>query len=73
MPQWTWPQNSLLVSRDPVAHDQIGWQIIERKRAEKGLKLLREMKREPAYIATAADLNHRLGTNDVNRIELVSV
>ena len=71
MPQWTWPQNGLLVSRDPVALDQIGWQIIERKRAEKGLKPLREMKREPTYIATAADRNHRLGTNDVNRIEVV--
>ena len=73
MPHWTWPQNSLLVSRDPVALDQIGWQMIDRKRAEKGLKPLRESKREPTYIATAADRNHRLGTNDLNRIEVVNV
>jgi len=73
MPQWTWPYNGVLVSLDPVALDYTGWQIIERKRAEKGMKSLKEMKREPAYIATAADANHRLGTNDPNRIEVVNV
>jgi hypothetical protein len=30
----------LMVSQDPVALDYTGWQIIERKRAEKGLKTL---------------------------------
>ena len=73
MPQWTWPYNGLLVARDPVALDYTGWQIIERKRAEKGMKPLKEMKREPTYIATAADASHRLGTNDPRRIELVEV
>jgi uncharacterized protein (DUF362 family) len=73
MPQWSWRYNGLLVSRDPVALDYTGWQIIERKRAEKGMKPLREMKREPRYIATAADGQHRLGVNDPNRIELIEV
>jgi len=73
MPQWTWPYNGLLVARDPVALDYTGWQIIERKRTEKGMKPLKEMKREPTYIATAADANHRLGINDPKRIELVEV
>ena len=73
MPQWAWPHNGLLVSRDPVALDQIGWQIIERKRAEKGMKPLKGMKREPTYIATAADAHHRLGTNDPKRIEVVNI
>jgi len=73
MPPWTWAYNGLLVARDPVALDYIGWQIIERKRAEKGMKPLRELKREPTYIATAADANHRLGTNDPKRIEVVEV
>ena len=73
MPQWTWPFNGLLVARDPVALDATGWQIIERKRAEKGMKPLKEMKREPRYIATAADAKHRLGTNDPKAIELVEV
>jgi hypothetical protein len=35
------------------------------------MKTLREMKREPKYIATAADGQHRLGTNDPGLIELV--
>lgn len=73
MPQWTWPFNGLLVARDRVALDYTGWQIIERKRAEKGRKTLKEMKREPTYIATAANLQHRLGTNDAKRIEVVEV
>jgi len=30
-----WPFNGLIVSRDPVALDYTGWQIIEQKRAEK--------------------------------------
>jgi uncharacterized protein (DUF362 family) len=71
MPQWTWPYNGLIVGTDPVALDYTGWQIIERKRAEKGMKSLKEMKREPVYIRTAADPNHRLGTNDPHRIKVV--
>lgn len=73
MPQWTWPYNGVILSRDPVALDHIGWQIIERKRAEKGMKSLKESKREPTYIATAADSQHRLGTNDPRQIDLVEV
>ncbi len=73
MPQWSWPYNGLIVARDPVALDYTGWQIIERKRAEKGMKPLRELHREPVYIATAADARHRLGTNDPNRIGVVEV
>jgi uncharacterized Fe-S center protein len=73
MPQWGWAFNGLLASRDPVALDFAGWQIIEQKRAEKGLPSLRAAKREPAYIARAADPEHRLGTNDPQRIERVEV
>jgi len=73
MPQWTWPCNSLLVSRDPVALDFVGWQMLEQKRAEKGMKSLRALGRAPDYIATAADANHRLGTNDPSQIEKVGV
>jgi uncharacterized protein (DUF362 family) len=73
MPQWSWPYNGLLVGQDPVALDTVGWQIIEKKRVEKGMKPLKEMKREPQYIATAADPQHRLGTNDPSRIERLEV
>jgi len=73
MPQWTWPYNALLMSRDPVALDYVGWQILEQKRAEKGMKSLRALGRSPDYIATAADPKHRLGTNDPNQIEVAEV
>ncbi len=72
-PEHSWNANSLLVSTDPVALDHTGWQIIERKRAEKGLKTLEAEKRAPGYIATAADAEHRLGTNDPRKISLVEV
>ena len=73
MPQWTWPFNGLLVSRDPVALDYTGWQLIERRRAEKGMKSLKDAGRAPAYIATAADAQHSLGTNDPRQIDRVDV
>ena len=72
-PEYTWKNNALIVSQDPVALDYTGWQIIERKRAEKGLKTLEGDKRAPQYIATAADAQHRLGTNDPRRIAVVEV
>jgi len=72
-PEYIWKNNAVIVSQDPVALDYTGWQIIERKRAEKGLKTLEEDKRGPHYIATAADAQHRLGTNDPRRIAVVEV
>jgi uncharacterized protein (DUF362 family) len=73
MPQWTWPFHGLLVARDPVALDYTGWRIIEAVRAEKGFPPLKAAKREPVYIATAADRAHRLGTNDPRQIEKVEL
>jgi uncharacterized protein (DUF362 family) len=73
MPHWTWPYNGLIVGHDPVALDYTGWQIIEKKRAEVGMKSLKEMKREPAYISTAADAQHGLGTDDPQNIKVVEV
>jgi len=72
-PEHSWECNSLLVSQDPVALDYTGWQIIERKRAEHGLKTLETEQRAPSYIATAADAQHRLGTNDPRRISTVEI
>ena len=73
MPQWSWPFNGLLVASDPVALDTVGWQIIEAKRKEMGFKSLQAGKRAPNYIATAADAQHRLGTNDVRFIRRVEI
>ncbi len=70
-PKHSWKADSLLVSQDPVALDSTGWQTIERKRAEMGLKTLEAEKRAPRYIATAADSEHRLGHCDPSRIAVV--
>jgi uncharacterized protein (DUF362 family) len=70
-PEHSWNANALLVSADPVALDHTGWLMIERKRAEKRLKTLAAEERAPGYIATAADADHRLGTNDPKRISIV--
>ena len=72
-PQYSWKNNALIVSQDPVALDYTGWQIIDRKRAENGLKTLEGDGRAPHYIATAADRQHRLGTNDPGKIAVVEV
>lgn len=72
-PQHAWPANTLIAARDAVAHDQVGWQTIEQKRAEKGLKTLEAEGRAPRYIATAADDEHRLGHNAPERIRVVEV
>jgi uncharacterized protein (DUF362 family) len=72
-PEHSWNANTLLVSSDPVALDHTGWKMIERKRAEKGWKTLAAEERAPRYIATAADAEHRLGTNDPNKISLIEV
>jgi len=72
-PEHSWNANTLLVSTDPVALDHTGWQMIERKRAEKKWKTLEAEERAPRYIATAADADHRLGTNDAKKISLVEV
>ena len=72
-PEFSWKHNALLASQDPVALDYTGWQIVERKRAEMGLKTLEAEERAPRYIATAADAQHGLGTNDPRRITTVEV
>jgi len=70
-PEHSWKANSLLVAEDPVALDYTGWQMIERKRAEMGLKTLEAEQRAPHYIATAADQDHRRGHCDPGRIVVV--
>jgi uncharacterized protein (DUF362 family) len=65
-PQWSWHYNGLLLSRDPVAIDQVGLQLIEEQRGLNGLPSLTEAGRYPAYIKTAEQLN--LGFADPNKI-----
>lgn len=70
-PEYVWQHNSLLVGHDLVALDFTGWQIIERKRAEKGLKSLQAAGTAPGYIAAAAEAHRGLGTDDPRRIRLI--
>ncbi len=72
-PQYVWKYNGLMVASDPVAIDNTAWQVIEKKRAERGLNTLTQAGTPPKYIAIAADPLHRLGTDDPSRIDLVEV
>lgn len=73
MPQWEWKRNGIFAGFDPVALDAYGWKIIETKRKENGLPTLKEAGREPTYIATAADINHQLGVNNLDKVKLIRV
>ena len=72
-PERLWYPNALIVGEDRVAIDSVAWQVIERKRAEAGMKTLEAANRPPRYIATAADAAHGLGTNDPGKIQLMEV
>lgn len=72
-PERLWYPNALVVGEDRVALDYTAWQMIERKRAEVGMKSLEAAGRAPLYIATAADSAHGLGTDDPNKIHLMEV
>jgi uncharacterized protein (DUF362 family) len=70
-PQYAENYCGLLVSRDPVAVDSIGIQLIEKLRREKGLVCLKEAGREPVHVATAA--KRGLGTDDLSTIDFIQV
>jgi len=57
--------NRLFFSRDPVAMDRIGLDILEEKRAEQDLEPIRDIS---THIAACAKKG--LGTDDMNRIDL---
>jgi len=71
--RYAWNFNGLLLATDPVALDSVGLQIIDDKRKENGLKPLLKTDYPPKYIATAADGEHRLGTNDLAKIDIVKI
>lgn len=70
-PEMVKPHESVYVSTDPVAMDTIGWEVVEKLRAELKLKSLTEAGRAPAYIKAAADLG--LGIHDRAQIQLKEV
>ena len=70
-PEYAWNEDGLMVGEDQVAIDTISAQIVERKRAEQGLSTLEQKGTPLTYLATAADAQHKLGTNDPARIALI--
>jgi len=73
MPQWCWQMNTLIAATDMVAMDYIIWQMIEEKRREKKLPALKDAGREPVYLSTAADPQHRLGLAAFDKIDVIKV
>jgi len=67
--EWADNYGALIFSKDPVAADRVGWQIIEKLRAAKGLPTLKEEHREPVYLHTADRMG--LGTANLNKIQLI--
>ena len=67
--QWAERYGGFVLSLDPVAADRVGWALIERFRAAKGLPSLAEEGREPVYLATAEKMG--LGRADLGEIETV--
>ncbi len=70
-PEMVKPHEAVYASTDAVAMDTIGWEVVEKLRAELKLKTLTEAGREPAYIRAASDLG--LGVSDRTKITLTEV
>ncbi len=69
----TWAENygALIFSKDPVAADTVGWQIIEKLRRKKGLPSLKEEQRDPVYLQTAEKMG--LGTSNPEHINILEM
>jgi len=68
-PRWAEPAGTLVFSLDPVAADAVGWRMIAKLRAAKGLPTLEEDGRPPLYIETAEKLG--LGHSRESDIQVV--
>ncbi len=64
--RYVWDSNRIILSKDPVALDTIGMNIIEEKRKEKELRSLFDRPNLPKHIETAA--KYGLGVSDLNLI-----
>lgn len=70
-PRWEEDYGALVFSEDPVAADTVGWQIIKKLRAQKGLPSLEEEQRPPKYLHTAEKMG--LGTSDLKNIHIIEL
>ena len=66
--KWAEKYETLIFGLDPVASDFVGWQVIEKLRAKKGLPSLKEEKREPIYLKTAEKMGLGKATKDKIKI-----
>jgi len=68
MPQMrhVWNNNGIILSKDPVALDTIGMNIIEKKRREIELHSLIDRPNLPSHIETAS--KYGLGVSNINFI-----
>ena len=69
-PAFVWRYKGLLLSRDPVALDTVGTQIIDERRVKVGLQALEQIGRYPRQLASAAERG--LGNTDSARIDIRS-
>lgn len=67
--RWAKKIETLIFGLDPVATDFVGWQIIEKLRAESGLPSLKEENREPTYLKSAEKMG--LGKANSNGIKMI--
>ncbi|MFO0658827.1 MAG: DUF362 domain-containing protein [Polyangiaceae bacterium] len=65
------PHEAVYVTTDPVAMDTIGAMLVDKTRTDKGVKTLKDAKRDPSYIRVAAQLG--LGIGDLNQIRMREV
>jgi hypothetical protein len=73
-PYWKadWRGDSILMSFDPVAHDTLGMQLLDRLQAENNKAISSSLRdKATAYLKTAAELG--LGTNDPQHMQVVEV
>jgi uncharacterized protein (DUF362 family) len=70
-PRWAENYGALIFSEDAVAADTVGWHIIEKLRAKKGLPSLEEEQRSPKYLQTAEKMG--LGFSHLKNIHIIEV
>lgn len=66
--RWAVPFEALIFSRDPVAADYVGWTVIDKLRAERGLPSLKDDGRAPSYLLTAEKMGLGVSRQDGIRI-----
>jgi len=70
-PQYTWDYNGIIMGFDPVAVDSVSYDILDKKRKEKGAPSLKEDGKEPKWIITAEKKG--LGIADLKKIEIIEI